>query len=148
MTTRRKRTALPNSVRRLFPEVTVCRDASKAVFITVNRRDCKAGKRLRQSECALAVATKRELHVDGVIIGMASSYIIKGNEAVRFDTPERVRREIVSFDRHQDFAPGDYMLVPKSPAQRLGSHSGTQSGSRSKSTRVVHRTARVRTAQD
>ena len=49
-----------------------------------------------------------------------ASYVIKGKSAIRFATPERVQREIVSFDRHQDFAPGEYHLTPKSPSSRLG----------------------------
>lgn len=138
---------LPRSVKRMFPQVESAVDATKAVEVSVNRRDCKESQRLNPSECALARAARRELKADGVIIGLATSYIIRGKQAIRFDTPESVRREIVSFDRHQDFAPGDYYLTPKSPAQRLGNDSGRKkSGDKSgKSTRrKYHHSARVR----
>jgi len=138
---------LPRSIKRMFPNVDHAVDATKAVEISVNRQDCKAGKRMDATECALAKAAKRELKVDGVIIGMTSSYLIKGNEAIRFSTPASVRTEIVSFDRHQDFAPGDYRLTPKSATSRFGSgYRAPRKDDRTSKTakRKVHKTARVR----
>ncbi len=136
---------LPRAVRRMFPNVTQAFDADKAVEILVEGRDCKEAKRLNPSECALARAGRRELKADGVIIGMSSSYVIKGDTAVRFATPESVAREIVSFDRHQDFAPGEYYLTPKAPSSKLG-HGGGHSRKKpnGKWRRKVHNSARVR----
>jgi hypothetical protein len=111
---------LPRSVRRLFPNVKFAVDADTAIHVSVNAKDCKDAEKLNPSECALARAAKRELKADGVIIGMGASYVIRGDKAVRYHTPESVQREIVSFDRHHDFAPGDYHLPPKSPAVRFG----------------------------
>jgi len=129
----------------MFPNVETVVDATKAVEVSVNRRDCKDAKKLNPSECALARAAKRELHADGVIIGMGTSYVIRGKQAIRFDTPESVRREIVSFDRHQDFAPGDYYLTPKSPTGRIGaSGSRSKKGGNHSSRRKMHHSARVR----
>ena len=102
-------------------------DADKPVEISVSRKDCKDAKKLNPSECALARAARRELHADGVIIGMQSSYIIKDRIAMRFATPESVRREIVSFDRHQDFAPGDYYLIPKVSVNEAGKELSSES---------------------
>lgn len=137
---------LPRSIKRMFPNVNHAVDATKAVEISVNRQDCKAGKRMDATECALAQAAKRELKVDGVIVGMSVSYLIKGNEAIRFATPASVRSEIISFDRHQDFAPGDYHLIPKSATSRFGSgYRAKHKGGTSKTVkRKVHKTARVR----
>lgn len=145
MTKRTKRyITLPRSVKRLFPQVETAVDADKPVEVAVSRKDCKDAQRLNPSECALARAARRDLKADGVIIGISSSYVIKGKTAYRFDTPESVKREIVSFDRHQDFAPGDYYLTPKSPSARLGSHSARKrSGSRT-AKRRIHHSARVR----
>lgn len=150
MKTKQSKVKLPRSVKRLFPEVEVVVDATRPVEISVNRRDCKVSKRLMASECALATAGKRELNADGVIIGMGTSYVIKGKKAIRFATPNSVKHEIVSFDRHQDFAPGDYYLVPKSPTARLGAehHNKTKrsgGADKNQTRRKIHTTARVRT---
>jgi hypothetical protein len=141
----KRKVKLPRSISRIYPNVKVCVDATKPVEVSVNRADCKMAKRLNPSECALAQAAKRELKVDGVVIGMSTSYIIKGDQAIRFSTPNSVRTEIVSFDRHQDFAPGDYYLTPKSPANRIGTVHSTKKGGKNKSAkRKYHHSARVR----
>lgn len=140
------RIKLPRAIKRMFPDVETVVDATRPVEISVNKRDCKEAKRLNPSECALARAGRRELKSDGVIIGMASSYVIRGTQAIRFATPASVQREIVSFDRHQDFAPGDYYLTPKCPAQRLGeNHRKSRGGGKIKTAkRKIHHSARVR----
>lgn len=138
---------LPRSIRRLFPNVTKAFDADKPVEVSVSRKDCKGAKKKDATECALARAARRDLQADGVIIGISSSYVIKGNNAYRFATPESVKREIVSFDRHQDFAPGDYYLTPKSPSARLGAKSSGGGGGGGKNKiarRKIHHSARVR----
>lgn len=144
-----KKITLPRAVKRLFPQVESAVDADKPVEVSVSAKDCKEGKKLNPAECALAQATRRELKADGVIIGISSSYVIKGKQAIRFDTPESVRREIVSFDRHQDFAPGDYYLQPKSPTSRLGAGKEYQRDYRKKhggkiTRRKIHTSARIR----
>ena len=145
--TKKTTVKLPRSVRRMFPNVNLVMDATKAVEISVNRRDCKIAEKLNPTECALAKAAKRELKVDGVIIGMGTSYLIKDNKAIRFNTPQSVKREIISFDRHKDFAPGDYYLLPKSEGQRLGASNNNKNkiGGKYKSARrKIHMSARVR----
>src|SRR5262245_42057702 len=139
---------LPRSVKRLFPEAEFVVDANKPVNVSVNKKDCADAKELDPTNCALAKAAKRELQADGVIIGISSSYIIKGKQAIRFQTPESVRREIVSFDRHHDFAPGDYYLTPKSPSTKLGTsyrRTPHSSGTSKNAKRKIHKgSARVR----
>lgn len=142
-----RRITLPRSVKQLFPQVTSAVDADKPIEVSVGAKDCKNATKQSPSDCALARAAKRELHADAVIIGMSSSYVIKDNVAVRFSTPESVRREIVSFDRHQDFAPGDYYLTPKPPTAKLGSGSYRTTknhGKNKKAKRKIHQSARVR----
>jgi hypothetical protein len=120
-TKKQKKFPLPRSLRRMYPNVKFAVDADKTVEVSVDPKDCKDAVKLDPTNCALARAAKRETHADGVIIGLSSSYIIKGDHAIRFATPERVQREIVSFDRHHDFAPGNYTLVPKAPTAKFGS---------------------------
>jgi hypothetical protein len=141
---KKHRINLPRSIHRLFPNVTEAFDADKPVEVSVESKDCKNGKKFDPTECALARAAKRELLADGVIIGMSSSYIIKGNIAIRFQTPESVSREIVSFDRNQDFAPGEYYLTPKAPTARLGEKHSNKSNGSKKVKRKIHNSARVR----
>lgn len=141
---------LPRSVRRLFPNVKFAVDADHTIEVSVEAKDCKDAKALNPSECALARAAKRELKADGVIIGMGASYVIKGDKAVRYHTPESVQREIVSFDRHHDFAPGHYYLPPKSPTNRFGRESRKRlnrnsiPGDSKTAKRKIHHSARVR----
>jgi len=133
-------------LRRHFPAVEEVVDAKRPVKVIVKAIDSAAGKRKRPTECAMARAMKREFDADGVIIGLSRSYIIKGKKATRYQTPHTVARELVSFDRHHDFAPGIYSLSPISPS---GSASGSRTSSdatRTHPNRIVHkRTVRVRT---
>ena len=125
--------------------MTECYDSPVGVEVSVSKKDCETAKKLNPSECALAQAAKKELHADGVIIGMSTSYIIKGKRALRFATPESVSREIISFDRHQDFAPGEYYLTPKAPTARLGTEQKNYRTNPNKTVkRKVHISARVR----
>lgn len=107
-------------VQKHFPQVTKVQDATKPISIQVKKVDSRNGKKKDPTSCAMAKAACRELHADGAIINIGTSYVIKGNKAVRYRTPQSVAREIVSFDRHQDFAPGkDYNLTPFSPTLKL-----------------------------
>ena len=139
---------LPRSIRRLFPQVKSAYDSASPIEVSVNKRDCDEAKRLNPAECALAKAARRELKADGAVIGISSSYVIKGDKAIRFATPESVRREIVSFDRHQDFARGTYHLPPKSPAVRFGAgrvRRKTEGGGKDKNAkRKIHHSVRIR----
>jgi len=135
-------------LRRHFPNVEEVADATKPVKVIVKSSDSVTGKRKAPTECAMARAMKREFDADGVIIGLSRSYIIKGRKAIRYHTPDTVARELVSFDRHHDFAPGIYSLSPMSPSSLQRSGTGTPS-SGSNPARIVHkRTVRVRTLKE
>lgn len=136
---------LPRSIKKLFPKVEFAYDSDQAVDVDVQPRDCKGAEPLNPSECALARATKREFNCDGAVIGMSSSYIIKGNKAFRFATPVSVQKEIVSFDRHSDFSVGSYHLPPKPPTARFGAKDTHAGGGKNKNAkRKFHTSARVR----
>jgi hypothetical protein len=138
---------LPCSIRRLFPNLKSVSDATKPVEVTVKASDCSIAKRMVAFECAMAKAAKRQYHADGAVIGLSYSYIVKGDHATRYRTPESVARKIVSFDRRSDFAPGEYALSPVPPSMRLGTVF-EHSDSRKNSARLVHKqTVRVRVAE-
>jgi len=132
------------SIRRSFPQVKHVVDSTKQMGVIVQSRDCVEGKKMQASECALARATRRQYHADAAVIGLSFSYIIKGDTAVRFKTPTSVAREIVSFDRHQDFAPGKYALSPVAPTARQGAWSKKDHGKSHSPKRITHHTVRVR----
>lgn len=135
-------------VRKYFPNVERVRDANRSINIRVKPEDSKTGARKDPSDCALARAACREGIADSAIIGIGFSYLIKKNVATRYQTSVGVGREIVSFDRHQDFAPGiDYALRRPSKSSRLGKKQWDQTGPH-KTERPgpisVHRTANIR----
>lgn len=143
----KKKLKVPRSLHRLFPSVTEAVDSLKSIKVTVKPRDCSEGKRMQAKECALAKATKRQYNADGVIIGLTKSYVIKGKKAIRYKTPVSVAREIISFDRHSDFAPGEYHLANIEPSQRLGRGSSGKRVERDsgRDRRKIHKhTVRVR----
>ena len=134
---------VPRSLHRLFPNVKKAYDASDSIEVKVITRDCEISTKKDPTECAMAKALKRELKASKVIIGMTSSYVINGDTAVRFQTPGSVQKELVSFDRHKDFEPGDYYLKPHSKTNKLGYPK--EPGKSGKSVkRAYHKTARVR----
>jgi hypothetical protein len=110
-------------VQKHFPNVKFVKDSNKTITIRVTEADSKEGTKKDPAGCALARACVREKHSDGAIIGIGTSWLIKGNTAIRYKTSQTVAREIVSFDRHQDFAIGkDYKLSRISPKARLGAN--------------------------
>lgn len=120
----------PRSITRLFPNVTKCVDAKKPVDIEVTPRDVSKSDAKSFTNCAMARAVCREWKADSAAIGLTYSYVVKGNTAVRFQTPDSVQREIVSFDRKADFAPGTYHLAAVPPSQR---RKPSRSGAKKKS---------------
>ena len=107
-------------VQKYHPEVTKVVDARKNLEIEVTESDCKYAQRKNAKDCAMARATKRQY--DGAIISSSSAYVIKGDTATRYKVPESLAREIVTFDRHNAFEPGDYHLKAPSVRERLGAN--------------------------
>ena len=114
-----KTNRVTRKIREAFPQVIEVYDALEGVRIDVSAKDRKGAEPQRPDACAFAKAACRTLKADGAYIGLKSSYVVFGKKAVRFSTPVTVSREIVSFDRHEDFASGVYRLSQVSPSQRL-----------------------------
>jgi len=111
--TSRKKVAISRAlgiVRKYFPEVNRVTDAKAGLTIEVTKHDDHVATRKAHKTCAMAVACKRKLNLDGVIISVKTAYMIKGRKAIRFAVPEHVSREVVSFDRGGGFEPGMYKL--------------------------------------
>ncbi len=88
--------------------------------IEVTPRDASSKAVRDHNGCAMAVACKRALKLDGVIISRSIAYLIKGDHATRFKLPESISREVVSFDRGAGFAVGKYELERVPKTSRLG----------------------------
>lgn len=111
-------------VRKFFPEVTSVEDAVRPIKIAVSTGDTRSRAVKDHNACAMAVACKRSLSLDGVIISRSTAYLVKGRRATRYKLPSSVSREVVSFDRGAGFAPGDYVLSAVPVNQRLGMRTG------------------------
>lgn len=105
-------------VQKLFPQVRHILEARKSIRIQVTDRDTKSASVKNHKECALAVACKRMLPIDGVIISRSVAYAIVGDKATRYMLPQSASREIVSFDRGSGFYPGTYQLSRPAKAER------------------------------
>jgi hypothetical protein len=113
-------------VRKYHPNVTHVIDAEGDLEINVTSEDCKNAKKKSASGCAMARACARTF--DGAIISLSTAYVVKGRKALRYKVPTRIAREIVSFDRHHDFSPGDYTLKAPCATNRLGANKAPGSG--------------------
>jgi hypothetical protein len=107
-------------VRKFYPNIESVVDATEPLNIEVTKRDNQNSAVKNHKKCALAVACERKKDVDGVIISIATAYLIKGNQAIRYKVPPSVSREIVSFDRKAGFEEGFYKLNAPTVHDRLG----------------------------
>lgn len=133
-------------VRKYFPQVEEVEDGNDRLEVEVTARDSNSAAARNHEGCAMAVACKRKLKADGVIVSLGVAYIIKGKLATRYRVTGSVQREIVSFDRNAGFAEGNYPLVPFSPTDRLGESRKTGPHKVTGTPRkTLHHTAGVRT---
>lgn len=141
--------SLAGKIRHHFPTVKILCDAMQPVRIDVGDTDRTAAEPQEHTQCAFAKAACRMFKADGAFIGINTSYLVFGEKAIRFLTPASVAREIVTFDRHQDFSTGIYRLAAVCPSQRLGvaniKKGGKKKGpNKNKLPLVSHRTTRIR----
>ena len=115
---------LVSQIRRYFPQVDRVADANQPLRITVTSDDVKRAKAKQEDSCAIAKACERIPRVDGAIVKTTTAYVITGDLAIRYLLPETVTREIVSFDRHHDFRPGEYQLSAMNKAHRIDNKRG------------------------
>ena len=137
-----------NVVQQFFPGVTEVVDAERGAKIEVTPLDSRSKGLKNHEECAFAVACKRQMRLDGVIISRSVAYLVKGKRARRFQLPPSVSREVVSFDRGAGFAPGEYLLSPVEPSRRLGQRQGSnrdRASATPMTKKFRHLTANVRT---
>jgi hypothetical protein len=115
------------NVRKFFPKVKTVSDARSDMRVEVTKKDEAVSHKKDHNNCAMAVACKRKMHLDGVIVARTTMYLVKGNNAIRYKLSEAASREVVSFDRGGGFAPGTYLVNAPSPSIRLGAKAGGHS---------------------
>ena len=98
-------------------------DAKDDIVLNVSKHDVQISKKKDPAHCAAAEAGKRELKCE-VKVYLSRMYVKTGKQWVRYVTPSNVSREIVSFDRGNQFEPGSYVFKAASISQRLGAHKG------------------------
>lgn len=107
-------------IRQYFPKVDKVGDSDKPVIVEVTAEDVAKSEVKNHETCALAIACKRFFKADGVVIGLTTSWIVRGKTAIRYRNAGTVSREITSFDRKAGFDVGFYLLTPASPSNKLG----------------------------
>ena len=122
-------------------------DATKDLKIKVTKPDVKAARKNDPSNCAAAIATKRQLKAE-VEVHISRTYVKdnKNKVWIRFLTPESVSREITSFDRSSIFELGNYILKAPHAGQKLGIYRGksTKTGGGKRRYNPYHITANIR----
>lgn len=100
-------------------------DAKKDSVVEVTKRDTSSATVRNHKACAMAVACKRKLDLDGVIMSISTAYLVKGDVATRYLVPPSVSREITAFDRNAVFEPGEYRLKAATESSKLDGVRGT-----------------------
>jgi hypothetical protein len=129
-------------VQRYFPDVTTVKDARENIVVEVTKRDNQSAVVRNHKACAMAVACKKKMEADGVIVSLSKAYVIKGSVAYRYEVSEHAVREIISFDRDAGFAPGEYQLNAPVGNNKIGAirgGNGPKTGKEPRKTKVVHR---------
>lgn len=98
------------------------RDARKALILEITDRDVKSSKEKDPSNCAAAVACKRQEKVKNARVHVTQTYIDRGKYWERYTTPNRMRTEIVSFDRGAMFTASEYTLKVPDESHKLGAY--------------------------
>ena len=118
-------------------------DATKRLQITIKDTDVKNGKTKDPGACAAARACIRQLHCNAARVHLGRTYLQMGKKWVRFNTPEAIRAEIISFDRGALFQAGNYTLSPPQPShrgnrKRQGSDAPSRGGKARAKPHVIH----------
>jgi hypothetical protein len=94
-------------------------DTTRRLRLRISPEDVRKGKTKDPGGCAAARCAIRS--IPGVIaarIHIGRTYLQIRKKWVRFHTPQSLRTEIVGFDRHGTFEPGDYVLTPMQVSHR------------------------------
>lgn len=94
-------------------------DATKPATINITKHDTTAGDNKNPSSCAAARAAVRDVDCVSARVHIGRVYIEEEKRWVRYKTPDALRTEIIAFDKGGSFQPGEYVLNPPAPSDRL-----------------------------
>ncbi len=101
-----------------FPQVQTITDATADVEIVVTPKNIKDAKPGDLANCAVEKGAEA-MGYDGGLIGNGFSYLVRGPEAIRYQTPRTTFDQIRLFDLQGVAQPGAYPLKRPAPALRL-----------------------------
>ena len=116
-------------------------DASKRVTIRITPKDVRDGKTKDPGSCAAARACMRDTKASLARVHLGRTYLKIDKKWIRFQTPDALRSEIISFDRGHDFQAGEYVLRPMSPSNRM---TGKAKGSATSKTKPANAKKKAR----
>ena len=96
------------------------KDADKPLVLKIAKADVHDSTPGDPANCAVAVACKRLIGADEVLVYKTRAYVRKGNTWTRYMVPKSIQGEIRAFDRGAEFVPADYTLTPPTQGERLG----------------------------
>lgn len=132
-------------------------DSKKDLVVTVTQKDISKGVRKNPKCCAFSRAVRRENQKVGrAFVFMSSAYLEIGKQLVRVIVPQSVQKELVSYDRGGDMAPGEFTFKAPAGSQTLeagrarsAKRPGRHQPGNTKIKRAVrHATTGVRTVQE
>lgn len=138
---------LLRSLKKYFPDLKRVRDAERGTMIEVTARDEATAKKKHLKECAMAIACRRKMGLDGVLISRSRAYLVKDGVATRYELPISVQKEVISFDRGGGFDLGEYGLLK--PSHKIGEGGGGKGGahrSTAAAKKPRHLTGKIRAA--
>lgn len=92
-------------------------NATRPIIVGVAVDDILKSRTKNSKCCAFARAAKREPGVRAAYFFRSTAFLEFGDRMVRYDLPQAVQKEIVSFDRGGVMAPGQYELKPPRPSR-------------------------------
>jgi hypothetical protein len=126
-------------------------DATRSLELHITARDIAHADNKNPEDCVAARACRRQFHAKEARIHLGRTYIrLNDNNWIRLRTPKPLRDEIIAFDRGGKFEPGDFLLSPVVPADRLGNNKRNRkppvkvAGPRPKKRRPAHIVTNVR----
>jgi hypothetical protein len=95
-------------------------DADDPLVIEIIPADIRKRYQKHPDKCAVAEACKRELHVSEALAYRSRLYVRHGDHWKRYQMPETLRNEVITFDKGGGFTPGTYRIPTMPPSKLVG----------------------------
>lgn len=100
-------------------------DADAPLMLDIGQADIHSRWRKFPDKCAVAEACKRQLHVTRALAYRSRLYVLHDEGTAkahwkRYQMPETVRNEVITFDKGGGFTPGTYRIPTMPPSKIAG----------------------------